>query len=163
MRSFSAETALPGCVDALAEAFGPRPLLTPDQVTLLGVEESIGTAWEREQAAALRLTLYSADALATDPAGTATAALQDLPAGPLAVHLDVDVLDFIDAPLAENTDCRNTGPELEQLASALRCAARDPRVRALSIGELNPTRSAGDPTAIPRFIDAIAGTLAAVA
>ena len=35
--------------------------------------------------------------------------------GPLALHLDVD-LDFIDAPLAENTDCRNTGPTLGQVA-----------------------------------------------
>ena len=38
-------------------------------------------------------------------------------------------------------------------------AARDPRLRAFSIGELNPTRCAGDPEAIPRF----AGVLAAAA
>jgi hypothetical protein len=34
-------------------------------------------------------------------------------------------------------------------------------VRALSIGELNPTRSAGDPDAIPRFAGSIARILAA--
>jgi arginase len=39
-------------------------------------------------------------------------------------------------------------------------AARDPRVRALSIGELNPTRSVGDPDALPRFADSIARILA---
>jgi len=38
-------------------------------------------------------------------------------------------------------------------------AARDPRVRALSIGELNPTCSAGDPDAIPRFAGSIARIL----
>lgn len=80
-------------------------------------------------------------------------------AGPLAVHVDVDVLDFTDAPLAENTDGRNTGPTLDQLAEALLPAASDPRLRVLSIGELNPTRSAGDPEAIPRLIDVIARTL----
>ena len=36
-------------------------------------------------------------------------------------------------------------------AEALTAAARDQRMRALSIGELNPTRCAGDPDALPRF------------
>lgn len=105
--------------------------------------------------------MATSQALAADPAGAATAALDYLPAGPLAVHIDVDVLDFIDAPLAENTDCRNTGPTLGQAEEALAAAARDPRVRTLSIGELNPTRCAGDPDALPRFIDTIARVLAA--
>jgi hypothetical protein len=34
-------------------------------------------------------------------------------------------------------------------------------MRALSIGELNTTRSAGQPDAIPRFVEAIARELAA--
>jgi arginase len=75
------------------------------------------------------------------------------------VHLDVDVLDFIDAPLAENTDGRNTGPTLDQTAVALGIAAQDPRFRTMSIGELNPTRSAGDPEAIPLFIDTVASVI----
>jgi arginase len=102
----------------------------------------------------------TSQALAADPASAARAALDHLPPGPLAVHLDVDVLDFIDAPLAENTDCRNTGPTLDQAEQALQLAARDPRLRALSIGELNPTRCAGDPDALPRFVSSIAGALA---
>jgi arginase len=155
--------ALPGCVDTLTDAFGPRPLLEPYQVAWLGVEPQLGTDWEREQAARLGLHVVTSQALAADPAGAAGAALDHLPAGPLAVHLDVDVLDFIDAPLAENTDCRNTGPTLGQAEQALTLAARDPRVRALSIGELNPTRSAGDPDALPRFADSIARILAVTA
>ena len=43
-----------------------------------------------------------------------------------------------------------TAPELE-------------RLRALSIGELNPTRSAGEPDAIPRFIRLLAATLSLAA
>jgi len=84
-----------------------------------------------------------------------------LPPGPLAVHVDVDVLDFTDAPLAENTEGRNLGPSLEQLRKALSLAGQDPRFRALSIGELNPTRSAGDPRVLLRFVNVLAGTLAA--
>ncbi len=152
--------ALPGCVDTLVDAFGPRPLLEPSQVAWLGVEPAVTTGWEREQAGRLGLRVAASDALAADPAGVARAALGHLPPGPLALHIDVDVLDFIDAPLAENTDCRNTGPTLEQAVEALQVAALDPRVRALSIGELNPTRSVGDPGALPRFAACIARVLA---
>ena len=85
--------------------------------------------------------------------------LDYLPAGPLAVHVDVDVLDFIDAPLSENTDGRNTGPSLAALTRALEIACHDPRFRALSIGELNPARAAGDPETLVRFIATLAVAL----
>ena len=78
------------------------------------------------------------------------------------MHVDVDVLDFTDAPLAENTDGRNSGPSLEQLREVLGLAARDSRFRALSIGELNPTRAAGEPEAILRFVSVLATTLGAM-
>ena len=153
--------ALPGCVDTLADAFGPRPLLEPYQVAWLGVEPQLGTDWERENAARLGLHVVTSQALAADPASAATAALDHLPPGPLAVHIDVDVLDFIDAPLAENTDCRNTGTTLDQTTEALITAARDQRMRTLSIGELNPTRCAGDPAVLTRFVTSITRVLAA--
>ena len=153
--------ALPGCVDTLADAFGPRPLLEPFQVAWLGVEPQLATGWEREQAARLDLHVATSQALAADPAGTTEVALGRLPAGPLAIHFDVDVLDFTDAPLAENTDGRNTGPTLAQAEQALTLAARDPRTKALSIGEINPTRCAGDPDALVRFNSSIARILAA--
>ena len=155
--------ALPGTVDALAGAFGYRPLLQPAQVAWLGVDASWATEWEREQADRLGLRVTSGAALAADPRGSAIAALAALPSGPLAVHVDVDVLDFTDAPLAESTDGRNSGPTMDQLAQALLPAAGDPRLRALSVGELNPTRSAGEPDAIPRFIRMLAATLGVTA
>jgi arginase len=153
--------ALPGCLDILTGAFGPRPLLQPHQVAWLGIEPQTATQWEREQADRLGLHVTTSQALAADPAGTALAALSHLPPGPLAVHVDVDVLDFTDAPLAENTDGRNTGPTLDQITQALIPAARDQRMRTLSIGELNPTRCAGDPEALARFISSITRVLAA--
>ena len=141
--------------------FGPPPLLQPHQVAWLGVEPQTATPWEREQADRFGAHMTTNQALAGDPAGTALAALSHLPPGPLAVHVDVDVLDFTDAPLAENTDGRNTGPTLDQVADALTAAARDQRMRTLSIGELNPTRCAGDPAALPRFVTSITRILAA--
>jgi len=151
---------LPGCLDVLTAVLGPKPLLEPNQVAWLGVEDSPATEWERQEARRLRLHVTSSDEFALDPTKSAVESLGHLPSGPLAVHVDVDVLDFTDSPLAENTDGRNTGPTLDQAANALEVAARDERFRALSIGELNPTRSAGDPDAIPRFIATVARIMA---
>jgi arginase len=153
--------ALPGCAEALVDAFGYRPLIEPQQVAWLGVEPAMATEWEREQAVRLGLRVITSQAVVDDPAGSAAVALDGLRGGPLALHFDVDVLDFTDAPLAENTDGRNTGPSLEEAALVLSTAVRDSGFRALSVAELNPTRSVGDPDAIPRFIDVIARVFAA--
>src|SRR5262245_35528593 len=53
--------ALPGCVDALTDAFGPRPLLEAYQVAWLGVEPRVATGWEREQADRLGLHVTTRD------------------------------------------------------------------------------------------------------
>jgi arginase len=151
--------ALPGSLDVLVDVLGPRPLLEPNQVAWVGIEDRFATEWERAEARRLGLQVISSDAFAHDPVSSAVDSLKQLPSGPLAVHLDVDVLDFIDAPLAENTDGRNSGPTLDQVAVALRIATQDPRFRSLSIGELNPTRSAGDPDTIPRFVASIASAI----
>ena len=110
---------------------------------------------ERHSREALALRMTTSAVLAGDPRAATERALSAFGSGPLAVHLDVDVLDFTDAPLAEDTGGRNTGPTLTAVAEALNVACRDPRFRVLSIGELNPTRSAGDSTAIDRFIDKV--------
>jgi arginase len=151
--------SLDGSIDALVDVLGPRPLLNPDQVAWVGIDNRFATEWERAEARRLRLRVVTSEAFAQDPGSSAADVLEHLPEGPLAVHLDVDVLDFVDAPLAENTDGRNSGPTLDQVAVALGIAAQDGRFRSLSIGELNPTRSAGDPDAIPRFVASVASII----
>lgn len=151
--------SLPGCIDKIADAFEIRPLLDPGHVAWLGVDLGFATEWERRQAAELELFSCDSDSFASDPEASTAACLDALPDGPLAVHLDVDVLNFTDAPLAENTDGRNTGPNLDQLSAALAVVADDARLRALSIGELNPTRSVGEPDVIRRFVAVIARML----
>jgi arginase len=151
--------SLPGSLDVLLDVLGPRPLVEPSQAAWLGVDDRFATEWELSEVRRLGLHVISSAALARDPVSSALDSLHHLPAGPLAVHLDVDVLDFTDAPLAENTDGRNTGPTLHQIARALGVAVQDPRFLSLSIGELNPTRSAGEPQAIVRFIAIMKGVM----
>ena len=152
---------LPGAAPELAGALGRRPLLTPAQVWFAGIDPSAATAFENERADQLELHWCSSVDLTRQPAVVVADALEYLPAGPLAVHVDVDVLDFIDAPLSENTDGRNTGPSLAVLTQVLELACQDPRFRALSIGEINPARAAGEPDALLRFVATLARALRA--
>jgi arginase len=152
--------ALPGSVDEVLDVLGPRPLLDPSQVVVLGADLDRTTEGERRHATDLDLTVVSSQRLASEPVAATRLALDRLPGGPLVVHLDVDVLDFTDAPLAENTSGRNIGPTLDQLAVALNTVVADPRWRALSIGEINPTRTADDPTELSRFVAVLADALA---
>ncbi|WP_306894611.1 arginase family protein [Agromyces albus] len=152
--------ALPGAVDELVDAFGDRPLLAPERIAYLGVDPEGSTTWERRQVDVLGLAVVPQAELVSSPGAAAAKAMSALPEGPFAVHLDVDVLDFIDAPIAENVNGRNTGPTLEQLGEALAELWRNPACRALSIGELNPVHAAADPTALTRFVETLTRALA---
>ncbi len=153
--------ALPGTADALTDALGPRPLVASDRVFFLGVDPEASTEWERRQVAELGLPVVTLDELSAAPASAARTVLAELTDEPFVVHVDVDVLDFIDAPIAENVNGRNTGPTIEQLGEALTELVRSRACRAVSIGELNPVHAEADPAALPRFVQALAGALAA--
>jgi arginase len=150
---------LAGTAPSLAGAFSRRPLLNPSQVCYLGVDDEAGTEWERAEASRLSVHWGSNARLAADPEAEAAGALRLLPSGALAVHVDVDVLDFTDAPLSESTDGRNVGPTLSALSAALGVVCHDPRFRVLSIGELNPSRAAGQPSVLERFVEVLAAVV----
>jgi arginase family enzyme len=75
---------------------------------------------------------------ASDPLRSARTALSPLAAcDSLAIHFDVDLVDFLDAPPAENTD-RGTAPSLKACGEILSKLLRDKRLRALTVTEFNP-------------------------
>ena len=69
----------------------------------------------------------------------------------LLVHFDVDVIDFTDAPLSENTG-RNQGLSFAQAFAALRVLIASDRLAALTITELNPDHGAEDGSTLARFV-----------
>ncbi|GAA5152128.1 arginase family protein [Nocardioides marinquilinus] len=148
-----------GAAPELVGAFGDSPLLRPEDVVHLGVELEQTTAFEREQVEALGVAVVPQQRLVDAPADAATEALGHLGAGPFTVHVDVDVLDFMDAPLAENVNGRNRGPTVEQLGLALAALLRRPDCRGLSIGQLDPAHAESDPDALSRFVDVVVAAL----
>jgi arginase len=75
------------------------------------------------------------------------------------VHLDIDVVDFVDAPLSENTG-RNVGVPLAAVAAALPVLMTDRRTAALTVTELNPVHAAADPGCLGRLVDALVASIA---
>ncbi len=96
--------------------------------------------------------------VAADPEAAGRAALDAF--GPqvdrILVHFDADVLNFLDAPLAEYYFTRDCGLTLDQAALALRALVADPRVSALTITEINPAHGAEDGSTIRRFVQSLA-------
>ncbi|GAA5118238.1 hypothetical protein GCM10023339_30480 [Alloalcanivorax gelatiniphagus] len=146
---------LQGAEPTLVDLVGRRPLLRPAHLSYLGIDLGATTDWERDQVDELGLSVVTQAELVADPAQAAAAATRALPSGPYLVHVDVDVLDFLDAPLAENVNGRSSGPTVAQLGSALAEFWRDPDCLGLSVGQLVPAHAAADPTALPRLVEAL--------
>jgi arginase len=138
---------------------GPRvPLLQPEQVLLFASGNA--EPFEREVIARLGLAERPLEKVAADPSGVADEVVTGWARSfdHLLIHLDVDVLDFADVPLAENTR-RNVGLRFDQLVAAMGSLLRAPNWSALTVCELNPDH--GDPggetvrTFVEALVDAI--------
>ena len=151
---------LDGAAGELVEATQNSPVLEPPHLVYLGVDDTQATEWERSQVRELGLTVVPQAQLTHHPQRAARAARDALAPGPFVVHLDVDVLDFLDAPLAENVNGRNSGPSLAQLQLALVELVRHPDCIALSIAQLDPAHAVSDVTALPRLIGVLAAAVA---
>jgi arginase len=153
-----------GCVlelDGSEPGLCPAGLLDPDRVVLVGFDEAQATDWERAEIDRLGMTVVPVDVVAENPEKAGGMAIAALPAdaGAIAVHFDVDVVDFTDAPLSENTG-RNVGIPLSSAIACLTKLVADPRVRILTVTELNPLHGAADGSTLRRFVDGLAGALA---
>ena len=149
-----------GTVPELA-ALGPRvPMLSPEQV-LFFANDNV-EPFERQVIEELGIAEVRLAEVAADPSGTAEAVATGWARQfeRLLVHLDLDVLDFVDMPLAENNR-RNAGLRLEQLMAALRPLLCAPNWAVLTVCELNPDHGESDGSTLRTFAGALADALAA--
>jgi arginase len=146
-----------GAVDGLAALAGHRPMLSSGRISFLGLGPQ--TDFEASVISDRGLPVVDVHVAASDPRRAAQAALSPLSAcDSLAVHFDVDVVDFLDAPLAENTD-RGAAPSLAACGEMLSELLADTRVRALTVTEFNPHHGAKDGTTTQRLIEMLVSCL----
>ncbi len=152
--------ALPGTTTELRE-IGPRtPLIEPTDLCYLGLQESEATEWERARIREKSIAVVPRERLRAEPQAAARQALAHLNHEQnLMLHFDVDLVDFNDAPLSEHP-ARGKGVPLTAALQALGVLLRDPRVRGLSLGELNPDHGAADGSTLARLVEGLAGAFA---
>ncbi len=125
-----------GADDRLSSLGRRRPMLPPDAVRLFAVDNIT----EAEQAVIDRLKIGHEPlaAVLTDPASVSERTRTWAQSfDRLLVHVDADVLDFAQFPIAENTRFR-PGLDLPSLARLLTELCGLPNWRALTLTEINP-------------------------
>ena len=134
----------------LADLNGQAPLLTPDLLRLVAAD--LATPYERDRLASLGITRFTSIEVEADPSGTVRA-LTPWADGLalLSVHVDVDVLDQTQFPIAEEQ--RDTpGLSLDALGELTTGLMAHPSSRILTLCEVNPSRPQNPAAAFDRLI-----------
>jgi arginase len=128
---------LPGTVPELAGL----ARLAPDQLLLFARQDDQTRPGEREAIDRLDIESITVEEVAADPRGAAARAAQRFDR--YLVHFDVDVVDFVDLPLSENTG-HNIGLPFDAACAALEILVAPPGFAALTVTEHNPAHGAED-------------------
>ncbi|WP_199521270.1 arginase family protein [Jiangella anatolica] len=142
---------LPGTAQALS-GFGPRrPLLTADRVCFFGYADD-----EEDVHGRVPSWRFPAASVGADPAAAAGLALSALTSvvDRFVVHLDVDVVNFLDLPAADVPQYR--GLALDQVMSAVTVMVRHPGFAGLVLTEFNPDHGEPDGSTARRLTAAVA-------
>ena len=151
---------LPGTMPVVAAVGQRTPLLLPDQVLLFGADNVTPAERAVIEAQAIR-EVRLAD-VAADPAGAARAVAREWARrfDRVLVHVDVDVLDYLDLPIAEETR-RNRGLRFTQLVEALRELVAAPNWVALTVCEVNPDHGESDGSTLRSLNEGLADAMSA--
>lgn len=149
--------AVPGAHPGLSSIGPRRPMLLPDAVRLVGVDNI--TAPEQAVIDRLNLSVEPLSAVLTDPAAAASRTSGWAEGfDRVVVHVDVDVLDYEQFPIAENTR-RRPGLHLTSLAQVLSTLCALPNWRALTLCEINPDHAPDEQRSFSELIALVGDVL----
>ncbi len=145
---------IPGAAPELSGMGPRRPLLPPDAVLFFAADNV--SPPEAETMECLGLACLRLEEVKADPAGAAARAVAwSARFDRLLVHLDVDVLDYLDFPIAENVR-RCPALTFAQLSAGLPVLLAAPNWRGLTVAEVNPEHAPDEAqafSALTRLLD----------
>jgi len=146
-----------GCEPSLAGLGPVCPMLAPRQLLYFAVENITPPEDAAIKEYAIEI-ISRAEALSDIEAATARAVEWAAEFDCLLAHFDVDVLSFVDFPIAENVR-RCDGLKLEQAGVVLKRLAALPQWRGLTITEVNPAHAPDEAAAFTRLNAVLADAL----
>ena len=150
--------AIPDTVPELVSMGPGAPMLQPDQVMYFSVDNI--EPFERDLIDELSIANIRLNEVAANPIAAARKAVEWASRFErLLIHLDVDVLDYVDMPLAENTR-RNWGLRFAELMAALRIVLQAPNWSTLTVCEVNPDHGEADGSTLRHFASSLAAAIA---
>jgi arginase len=126
--------------------------LAPEQILFFARQDDQTKRNERETIERLGLESVMVEEVATDPRGTAQQAATRF--ARYLVHFDVDVVDFTDLPLSENTG-HGIGLQFDAACAALEHLAAGNGFAGLTVTEHNPLHGAEDGSTTKALADAL--------
>ncbi len=153
---------LPETDAELAGLGSRRPMLDASDLVLLANSDRI-TAHEDRVISEHRIANVPDGRVRADPAAAAAEALGLLgDRSRFLVHLDADVIDFADLPLAENTT-RNVGLPFETVMRTLDTVVAAEGFAALTVTEINPHHGEPGDATVRSFVSRLVESLASAA
>jgi arginase len=134
--------------------------LAPEDVLLFARQEDQTRPAEREAIEAHGIASIMVEEVAADPRGTARRAAGRFDR--YLVHFDVDVVDFVDLPLSENTG-HNIGLRFEAACAALEVLVAGAGFAGLTVTEHNPAHGAEDGSTTAALADGLQRALSCAA
>jgi arginase len=150
----------PGVADALARVGRRVPLLRPDDVIYVGNWEGPPNDPEEQVLRRHGMTTHPAATVrgrARQAAGEILAGLE-VRARPVLVHLDVDVIDHLDFPIAD-IPAQHDALTLDDTMTVVSFVARSQWFAGLVVTEVNPDHTTPETGGVPRFTEALARAL----
>jgi arginase len=149
----------PGAAVEVAGLGPVRPLLGDDRLLLFGYTDYPGA--EHEVLVRRGLAGLAAERIRGRPEPAAEEALARLGAlgDRFLVHLDVDVVDFFDLPVAD-MPLHNAGLTFEEAMRCLAVFARHEGLAGLTVAEFNPDHGAEDGSTTDTLVRGLVGALA---
>lgn len=147
----------PGAAPELSR-IGPRyPMITPSRVVFYGPCLDHTDVSETRLLTGHRMRVYPLDRVEGRPKAAAAEAraAAESDGGTFLIHFDVDVLDFVDCPIADVPHYEH-GMTLADAMASLRVMVASPHFGGLVVTEINPDHCDPDGDEIGRFVRALA-------
>lgn len=149
---------LAGTNEKLSSIAKKAPMLGPDQIHFFANGNM--TDFEKETINTLKIRETNWQDVAKDPIGTAKIICQTWAPqfDQILIHLDLDVLDYVDMQLAENCR-RNIGLSFDQLMTAVDEFLKLPNWATITTTEINPDHGKADGSTLRTFAERLAKSI----